>query len=480
MQEKRCPLNRRLETVAALIPRGGVVADIGTDHAYLPVRLVQEGLCPLAYACDIGEGPLGKARETIARYGCAGKVFPVLGDGLAALEPRAVDTIVIAGMGGDTIAGILERAPWCREKTLVLQPMTAADRLRRYLRETGFCLLKERAVEDGGKPYGVMLAVYTGQRGEIGRAEALLGRLAEEPGRAAAAYRARQAARMAKKAEGLRLAGERQESEEWRKVAEQMERQAPTAEALRQALDELAPYSAAESWDNSGLLVGDPAGRVERVLLALDVSMPVIEEAKERGAQLILTHHPVIFRPLKRLLAGSLPWELARQGLAALCAHTNLDVAQGGVGDALAKALGLADIAPCIPGEGGMLGRIGRVDEGPVTAACFVREAKGKLGAAVCCCALLPRPVEKVAVVSGAGGDFVREAKEAGADLLLTGEAGHHDFWLARELGISLAALGHYETEAVVLPELQARLGERFPQVEFMRAKRDRSPVELL
>lgn len=478
--EKRCPLNRRLEAVANLVPRGSVAADIGTDHAYLPVRLVQEGICPMAYACDIGEGPLGKARETIDRYGCRGKVLPVLGDGLEALGADRVDTIVIAGMGGDTIAGILARAPWCRGKTLVLQPMTAADRLRRFLWEEGFCLMREKAVEDGGKLYGVMLAVHTGKRRTPGQAETLLGRIAEEPGEEAEAYRAALAARAEKKAEGLLRAGRERESGEWKSMAEQMRKPLPTAEDLRRALDRLAPYDTAESWDNSGLLVGDPEGRVERVLLALDVSLPVIEEAEERGAGMILTHHPVIFRPLKRLTAGSLPWELARRGLTALCAHTNLDAAPGGVGDALAKALGLVDIAPCIPGERGMLGRIGRVKDGPVTAAWLAKQAKERLGAAECRCALLPKPVEKVALVSGDGGGYLREALEAGADLLLTGEAGHHDFWLARELGISLAALGHYETERVVLPVLKEWLGERFPQVKFVISQRDGSPIELL
>lgn len=477
MNEKRCPLNKRLQVVAEFVPRGGVAADIGTDHAYLPVWLVQEGRCPKAFACDIGEGPLEKARETIARYGCGEKVFPLLGDGLALLRPEEVDTIVIAGMGGDAIAGILQRAPWCREKTLVLQPMTAADRLRRYLWSAGFAVAKERAVEDGGKLYTALLALYTGCQREISRAESLLG---DTTGDAAEAYRQKQLARMRKKAQGLLRAGEESESKEWSKVAKQMEERLPTVEELRQKMDELAPYRLAESWDNSGLLVGDPKRRVEKVLLALDVSFPVMEEAEERGAALILTHHPVIFRPLKRLTAGSLPWELARRGLSALCAHTNLDAAQGGVGDALANALGLEDVLPCIPGEHGMLGRIGTVPDGPVTAEHFARFAKETLRAASCSCALLPRPVEKVAVVSGAGGDFVREALEAGADLLLTGEAGHHDFWLARELGISLVTLGHYETEIPVLPVLREKLRAAFPQVEFLISERDRSPIDLL
>ena len=109
-------------------------------------------------------------------------------------------------------------------------------------------------------------------------------------------------------------------------------------------LNSLAPFATQESWDNSGLLVGDPGAEVKTALVVLDITAEAVREAREIGAELIISHHPVIFHPLKKVESGSVVWELAQAGISAICAHTNLDKARGGVNDCLAAALGLEHV----------------------------------------------------------------------------------------------------------------------------------------
>ena len=156
-------LDQRLQTVASLVRNGSRLADIGTDHALLPCSLVLQGHCPSAIASDIRVGPADAARRSVAACGLAEQVEVRLGDGLSTVLAEEVDDIVIAGMGGETIAQILEQAPWVKHPhyRLILQPMTRAERLRRYLFEQGFSIETECPVSDGTHCYTVIAAIYT-------------------------------------------------------------------------------------------------------------------------------------------------------------------------------------------------------------------------------------------------------------------------------------------------------------------------------
>lgn len=153
-------MNKRLEAIYAMIPEGKGVIDVGTDHGYLPAALAQTGYEGNIFASDIKQGPLRSARQTAMRSGVQDKIRFVLGDGLEACDPSAVDTIVIAGMGGDTICGILDRAEWCMtpDYTLILQPMTKAEILRYWLANNGYVFLSEKLVKDGSIIYQVLKA----------------------------------------------------------------------------------------------------------------------------------------------------------------------------------------------------------------------------------------------------------------------------------------------------------------------------------
>ncbi len=157
-------LDFRLQTVASLVRQGSRLADIGTDHALLPCALVQNGHCPLAIASDVRVGPCEAARRSVAAAQLEERVEVRLGDGLATVLPEEVDDIVIAGMGGETIAAILDAAPWTKEVRyrLVLQPMTRAEKLRRFLYENGFSIDEERIADDGKRCYTVMCVSYCG------------------------------------------------------------------------------------------------------------------------------------------------------------------------------------------------------------------------------------------------------------------------------------------------------------------------------
>lgn len=156
-------LKNRLFTVSTLVPFGARVADIGCDHGHLPIYLTREGISPFCIASDIKEKPLASAKANIERVGLP--IETRLGPGLSTIKENEVDCITIAGMGGEVIASILEAAPWVKNDkyTLVLQPMTSADALRRYLCENGFSTEKEVACADSGKIYSVILARFSGE-----------------------------------------------------------------------------------------------------------------------------------------------------------------------------------------------------------------------------------------------------------------------------------------------------------------------------
>lgn len=169
----------RLSLCADYVREGSRLADIGTDHGYLPIALCQSGKIPSALACDINPLPLRSAEENIARFGLSKKIQTRLSDGLKEVSPDEADDVVIAGMGGELIRDILTAAPWVKdgEKHLVLQPMTHHDDLIRWLVENGFAIIQQAAVRDDGKYYTVLSAQFTGDKTACDPYTALVGKL---------------------------------------------------------------------------------------------------------------------------------------------------------------------------------------------------------------------------------------------------------------------------------------------------------------
>ncbi len=180
-------LNERLKMAAKLLTKGEDVADIGTDHALLPIYLIREGIANRVIACDIAEGPLSVARSNIQRFGLTDKIELRLADGLLGLAPFECEQITICGMGGETIAEIIEAALWVSTPNvkLILQPMSCDDRLRDFLVSNQFQIEKERAVISQGRVYTVMQASYSEKPQKADIAFKYIGKLLDTPDKAA-------------------------------------------------------------------------------------------------------------------------------------------------------------------------------------------------------------------------------------------------------------------------------------------------------
>lgn len=237
-------------------------------------------------------------------------------------------------------------------------------------------------------------------------------------------------------------------------------------------IDGFAPFSSALSFDNPGLLAGDPEKEVKTVLLSLDIPVYVALEAAELGADLVISHHPVIFHPLRCLTPEESIYHLVRNGIAAICAHTNLDAADGGVNDVLCEKSGLSDISYFSPEGEPKIGRIGYFP-GELSARDFALSVKEKLSSNRVDFADAGRKVRKIAVVSGSGGEYLLEAKRQGCDTLLTGEAKYHHFPEAVDQGVNLIAAGHYATENPVISVLKKTLKTQFPEITFWVSERN-------
>ncbi len=245
-----------------------------------------------------------------------------------------------------------------------------------------------------------------------------------------------------------------------------------TAKQVAQFLDGLAPFDTAMDFDNVGLLVGDPDSPVDTALLSLDITGAVVQEAAALGAQLIISHHPVIFHPLKRLSPRDIPAQLIQQNLTAICAHTNLDLAPCGVNACLAAALGLSgctafqywkntDLAE------GLMGTL----ETPLPPQEFAVMVKERLHCRGVKYTPGSRVIRTVGVACGAGSGLLFAAAGSGVDAFVTGESKHHEWLAAQEMGVTMVDAGHFNTEDVVILPLLERLQAAFPAVKFQKSK---------
>ena len=243
-----------------------------------------------------------------------------------------------------------------------------------------------------------------------------------------------------------------------------------TVREIEQALFDWAPRELAMDFDNVGLLVGDPDGRVSRVLVSLDITEAVVDEAVRLGAQLIVSHHPVMnctWHPVQTLRTddrqGRILTGLIRNDIAAICMHTNLDAAEGGVNDVLADQLGLSVVLPLSQEK---IGRYGVLKcELPLVD--FVRSVVKSLGCNGARYTDRGKPVHRVAVGGGACADYIGQAIALGCDTFVTADLKYHEFLDTTE--INLIDAGHFPTEDLVCREVIKRLSDVFPAVEFVK-----------
>jgi len=249
------------------------------------------------------------------------------------------------------------------------------------------------------------------------------------------------------------------------------------------AMEAIAPSALAESWDNVGLLIGDPHEALQGVLVTIDVTSAIIDEALGLGCSALVAYHPPIFQALRALGPADLALHLARARLAVFSPHTALDVAAGGTNDVLAAALGLREVQvlrPTTPsGEG--LGRTGLLPQ-PMAVAAFASHVKRALGIEhVLLAGDVERQVRRVAVGAGAGSSLLQDAQRVRADVLLCGELGHHDALKAVRLGLTALCTLHSNTERLALrsvaDRLRAALGAAVP---IHQSGRDADPFSII
>ena len=234
-------------------------------------------------------------------------------------------------------------------------------------------------------------------------------------------------------------------------------------------LNSIAPFETQEDWDNSGMLVGDMDAEVKKVAVVLDITHEEIKKAKAIGADLIISHHPVIFSPVKSVTRGSVPYELVASSINALCCHTPLDIADGGTNDSLAKLLGIEVTRADDP-----ILRLGTVE--PTTAENLAGKIAKTLNTKVRY-ADAGRKIEKIAICTGTGCSLIEAAGEI--DAFITGDASHHNFLDCVQAGITLIAAGHYETEIIVVPVLVKKLQAQFPDIEIIDIKQE-NPIKFI
>ena len=485
-------LDNRLQKVAEAVSGRGIAVDVGTDHAYLAAELITTGKCGRVIASDVKEGPLESAAKTVAKYGISDKVELILSDGLMNVPLEGVSDIVVAGMGGETIADIigavLERDDLDESVRWILQPMSKPEYLRKMLYEYGFHINEEYIVEDGEKLYVIMTAEREGDWQLLTEFDALYG-FFDDDDELARKYRERESERLAKIADNLAKAGKNEDSVHFSALAYKMKNGCDRVKMseIYAYLDSLYPFRTQEKWDNSGLLVENQSGEAGTVLLTLDITNKAAEEASSKLADLVISHHPVIVEPRKRIAVNEPVHRLIFNDIAAICMHTNLDIAQGGTNGVILQkfrqAFSLAgDIEPFEElGCEASLGWIAELEE-EVGSYEFAGRLKEIFGCEYVRFNAGTQTVKRIAVCSGSGGSMLSLAEAKGCDALVTGDV-KHDVWVTagnggKERSICIFDCGHFHTENLVLPELRRVLEEKFPQLDVEIAGSSTDPCQ--
>ena len=249
-----------------------------------------------------------------------------------------------------------------------------------------------------------------------------------------------------------------------------------TVGQIYDVLNSLAPIHYQMDFDNSGFLVGDRTAEVKTVVVALDITDEVIREAVEIKADLIVSHHPLLFHPLRSVraedLTGRKVLKLVKNGIAAICMHTNLDIADGGVNDALMDALGAETTGLLEPagtddrGQPLGCGRIGFLQQ-PMLLDGFLKYLTERLQVTGLRFCDGGKPVHKLAVCGGSGGNMLELAWNAGCDTFVTADIKYDRFLAAKELGINLIDADHFCTENVVIPVIADGIRQALPDLSI-------------
>ena len=262
----------------------------------------------------------------------------------------------------------------------------------------------------------------------------------------------------------------------------------PTINQITSFLESFAPLRLAEDWDNVGLLVGRRKSEVRRIMTCLTVTPDSATEAIERQADLIVTHHPMPFKPLKKITTDNVPGQmlldLIQAGIAIYSPHTAFDSAAAGINQQLANSMGLIDIEPLVPSvddpDGLGSGRYGRLDQ-PVPLSTVANSLKDFL--AITHARIVgtkDSPIQKVAIACGSAGSFLSTANRHACDLFVTGETTFHTCLEAEATGINLLLVGHYASERFACEQLSRQLANQFADTTVWASEREHDPLSMV
>lgn len=250
-------------------------------------------------------------------------------------------------------------------------------------------------------------------------------------------------------------------------------------------IDDFAPFNSQESFDNSGMLLGNMDSEVKKILLTLDVTIEAVDYAIKNKCQLIISHHPLIFQALKMIDTskerGQLIENLIKSDISVISAHTNLDKAKKGVDFVLGELAGIPlgeILVKDSEFEGIGFGRVGEIEE--LETSNYLDGLKESLGAPIVHLYNGREKIKKIAVVGGSGSDFLYDAKKAGADILVTGDIKYHDAQYAKEIDIAVADLGHFYTEYKGFKYFIEELKEKFSNLEIEEFYKPYTGLEVL
>lgn len=478
-------LDIRLQTCFDLIAGEGIVCDVGTDHALLAAELIRSGKCKRVIASDIKVGPLDSARRTVEKYGVTENVDLVLSNGLADVNLNGVSDVVIAGMGGETIAEIIGNAMVTKEIpdgiSWILQPMTKLEHLRKALYEMGWQITDERAVEDGDKIYVVMRAEASTESRRLTEFEAAYGFFSDDD-EIGKKYRLHEAEQMKKISALLSEAGKTDGSVHFKAMAYKFENGTDfvPVDEIYSYLDILYPFDSQEKWDNSGILV-DAGLDCNKLLISLDIDRRAVDEAELKASDLVVSHHPVIFDPLKKISREMPVYRLIQNDISAICMHTNADKSPYGTNGIILRELSrrfeLEGEPEYINSE--QCGYICTFKES-VNVGTFVEALKSIFGCEYIRVSEGAHTVKKVGFCSGSGGSFIEDIAANGCDAYVSGDI-KHDVWMsAEDSGVKIFDCGHFHTENPVIWEIRRVLEEKFPQLDVEAAESSTDPCVYL
>ncbi len=479
MQHPKKTIDARLRAVAemALASCSGktapLIADIGCDHGYTSQYVLRQRADVRIIAGDISEASLKKASLLLSGSLYGSQVKLRVGDGLSILESdEHPDAIMIAGMGGRSIADILQNGiNQIGNAHLILQPNTDVPFLRKTLFEMGFSLTAESFPEAAGKKYVVIVAQHTltptpatDKACFLGTAVNGISNYAQRSYYLSLREKNLQSITRAARSSGKRALEQIDNAfSEIKMIQEALLMKTCTVNDVCEMINKIAPFELAEEWDNVGILFGHVNGKVSKVLVALDITRDVLAEAEKIGCELIVTHHPFMFRSIQRITdttrEGALMLEMAKLGISQIAAHTNLDAAPGGVNDTLLETIGATDIR----GEGCL--RVGDIPDTFFGELC--KKVSEKLHAQVRSYGDPNLSVHCIGCCSGAGADEYHDARALGADCFLTGEVRHNVALDALHDGIPMIEAGHFETENPVTRRLTETLQKQADALQY-------------